>query len=176
VFTVLLAVLLPVYFAVRGRHAAELPPVCASVPGELIDRLVPQPVPQLGPEKTDQRSCVWRSAAPAPISFLRLQLSRAGTANYRGQPAEDAQRRFVRDKTADLGTGAADTVFDLAELGSSAYVVFAPVPVSRGAAVFLHILRGPDILVVEYRATPSTRELTLGAAVAVARTVLAGTA
>jgi hypothetical protein len=145
---------------------------CASLPATLVPRA--KPARGLGRTegyRTVEWKCGIESAGGAsPRASLDIEVTRVGT-GYRTTALESARQDFRGQRGAQLATMNAYPGRGAAEvtgLGDEAFAVAA------GDYAVLLVRRGTDLVEVRYFADPSTRDRILAAAVAVARTVLAG--
>jgi hypothetical protein len=169
------------------KHAPGSVPgdVCALVPPDLVDRVVPaarkgdldvkNAEPYTNVARCSAQTDVERATTTARGS-LSVELRRHGTLAGM-DPRAHAQDEFASDKRFELtDTITPGRVSDLGGLGDSAFVSVArprdsDVPEHR-SAVQLEVLDRDRILRLHYVASPTTDDRAVSAAVAVARALL----
>jgi hypothetical protein len=160
--------------------AGPLPAGCGFVPVALVQQLVPGGQPRAPVGGVWNRLCEWSTVAEGTDYYagppavrgagLRVHVERCHEIDHPDAGEYCQRRRFAGGLRDLVGIG------DLDGIGDHAYAGYIDQFQTTPGAVWVDLfaLRGPDLIIVEYKLRPSTRDLALAGAAAVARAVVAG--
>jgi hypothetical protein len=152
--------------------------VCAAIPRDLVERFVPgtRPDPVRAGSPWDQRCTVVaadyppKTAAYGRWSELWVSYRRCHEPPLHPRAQTDcARRQFAAAKRP----GSGGTLREVPGLGEAAFVT-VPADPHLGSGPYLLVLRGADLVAVNFSAQPSTADLMVAAEVELAKAILAG--